>query len=84
MIADPTAAKHVSDAMAEIFRVLDESYQQVEITGSPQDIAAYKRVIGHILSPVFVEVLNPLYRQHPALKPSDWDTESEKNAPTQT
>jgi hypothetical protein len=83
MISDPIAAKHISDAMREIFHTLDESYQQVEQTGTPDDVAAYKRAIGRILTPVFVEVLNPLYREHPGLKPPDWDTESEKNSATQ-
>ena len=82
MISNSRAAGYVSDAMREIFRILDESYRQVEQTGSAEDVTAYKRAIGRILTPVFMEVLEPLYRRHPSLKRPNWDTESERGGPS--
>jgi hypothetical protein len=73
MISDPNTAKHISDLMRKIFYLLEESDRMVKETCSPEDIAAYQHAVGRILSPVFVEVLNPLYHQHPELKPPNWD-----------
>ena len=73
MISDQNTAEHISDLMLEIYRLLDESDRMVKKTCSADDIAAYQRAVGRILSPIFVEVLNPLYAEHPALKPANWD-----------
>lgn len=69
MIADTITAKHVSELMLDISARLDESVAMVNKTCSPEEDATYRRAVGRILGDILLEVLNPLYAKHPALKP---------------
>ena len=70
MIADTTTAKHVSELMLDISARLDESVAMVNKTCSPEEDAMYRRAVGRILGRILLEVLNPLYAEHPSLKPA--------------
>jgi hypothetical protein len=72
MISDPETAKQVSDLMIGIFDRLEESYRLVEQSCPADEASTFKQAIGRILSPIIIEVLNPLYGQHPHLKPATW------------
>jgi hypothetical protein len=67
------AAKQVSDSMSEILRQVQESMAAVQETCSHEEYVAYANAVGKVVAPVIFEVLEPLYSNHPALKPSGWD-----------
>jgi hypothetical protein len=69
MITNATTAKHVSDLMLEISGQLDESVATVKKTCPPDEFESYRRSVGRILGQVLLDVLNPLYVEHPTLKP---------------
>lgn len=70
MIRDARTAKEVSDLMIECSGRLDGSIATVRDRCSPEEFAAYRRAVGRILSEMLLEVLNPLYAEHPSLKPA--------------
>lgn len=78
MISDASTAKQVSDLMLDIFRRVDESLWAVKQACPPDEAAAYQKATGRIVSPIVMQVLEPLYRQHPALKPSNWDDDTDR------
>ena len=71
MIADTKMAKYVSELMLEISGRLDESVAKVNEACSPEEDLAYRRAVGRILGNILLHVLNPLYAEHPSLKPAE-------------
>jgi hypothetical protein len=67
MLANAKAAKHVSDAMFEILRQVQESMAAVQETCSQEEYVAYREAVGKVVAPVIFDVLEPLYSDHPAL-----------------
>lgn len=70
MIRDARIAKEVSDLMIEFSGRLDGSTAAVREQCSPEEFAAYRRAVGRIMGEMLLEVLNPLYAEHPSLKPA--------------
>ncbi len=68
MISDPAAARRISSLMLDVSRRLDDSIYDV-MASSPDNVEKYKRVIGALLRNIPLEVLNPLYKTHPDIKP---------------
>jgi hypothetical protein len=69
VIGNESAAKEVIDLMLDIGASLDHSLLEVQDRCSPDEFAAYRRVVGNVMGEILVTVLNPLCEQHPALKP---------------
>lgn len=67
MIRDARVAKEVSDLMIELSGRLDGSVRE---QCSPEEFAAYRRAVGRIMGEMLLGVLNPLYAEHPSLKPA--------------
>jgi len=72
MIKDPKVAKQISEVMLDIFARVDASLAEVKKTCSPEEIAAYRKATSHVVGPIVMDVLEPLYQAHPALKPHNW------------
>jgi hypothetical protein len=73
MISDPKTAGQVSKMMLEISSHIDESIALVRANCQEQEFQEYRRAAGRILGEILLEVLNPLYKQHDALKPPEFD-----------
>ncbi len=73
MITNPETAKKISALMLDTFNRLDESIVTVRENCTPEEAAAYEKAIGRVVGPIVMDVLEPLYQQHPALKPHNWD-----------
>jgi hypothetical protein len=69
MITNANTAKRISDLMLDISGQLDESVATVKRTCPPEEFESYRRTVGRILGQVLLNVLNPLYAEHPTLKP---------------
>ncbi len=76
MIDNPTTAKRISDAMMEMFRGLCESCEIVKETCTPEEHAAYLKSTSRLASSIVFDVMEPLYKRHPNLKPANWDDDS--------
>jgi hypothetical protein len=73
MIRDARVAKEISDLMIELSGRLDGSIATVRDQCSPEEFAAYRRAVGRIMGQMLLEVLNPLYAEHPSLKPAEME-----------
>jgi hypothetical protein len=69
MITNRDTAKYISDLMLDISERLDDSVAKVNKTCSPEEDSNYRRAVGKIMGRILLEVLNPLYAEHPSLKP---------------
>jgi hypothetical protein len=73
MISDQIISRQVSDLMLDVFQRIDESLALVRRTCPPEEAAAYQKATGRIVGPIVMDVLEPLYRQHPELSPPNWN-----------
>ncbi|MGC2530081.1 MAG: hypothetical protein WA639_20225 [Candidatus Acidiferrum sp.] len=71
MIADANTAKYVSDLLLDINGQLNESIERVQEASTPEEFANYRRRVGTLINSIFEEVLEPIYRKHPNLKPPE-------------
>lgn len=73
MIADKSLAEKISALMLEASGALNEAAQLVVSSGCGEDEKRSLFVaIGGAMGQIGTEVLNPLYRAHPDLKPVDF------------
>jgi hypothetical protein len=70
MIKNERVSREISELMLDIGRRLDASVATVELSCGESELRAYRRAVGKVLGEVLLEVLNPLYREHPGLKPA--------------
>jgi hypothetical protein len=73
LIANEKTAKQIVDLMFEIYRQMQESVDAVKETCAAEEHRLYNLAVGRVVSSIMVEVLDPLYRENAALKPTGWD-----------
>jgi hypothetical protein len=66
---DAAVAKEISDLMLDVTRRLDDSLTSVHDRLADDEFDHYRRAVGTVLGAILLEVLNPLYAEHPNLKP---------------
>jgi hypothetical protein len=69
MIKDKLIAGRISKLMLEFGGRLDDSIVTVRDGCSDAEFHAYRLAVGKVLAEMLLEVMNPLYREHPDLKP---------------
>ena len=69
MIKDRVIAESVSKLMLEFGGRLDASIVAAQDNCSEAEFHEYRLAVGKILGDMLLEVMNPLYQQHPDLKP---------------
>jgi hypothetical protein len=72
MIKNAEIARQISDLMIEIGGRLDRSVLVLQQQCSPEESRVYGRAIGQVLGDM-LDILNPLYEEHPSLKPSQME-----------
>lgn len=80
MISDADRARAVSTAAEAFLRELSLALEQVRATGSVDELERLKRAVGEVVGTLEVDLLWPLYKQHPSLEPEnlkDWETPNE-------
>lgn len=76
MISNADIAKQISELMLDVFRRLDESVTTVQEGCHPDEVVLFRKSVGKVIYPILFDLLEPLYSQHPSLKPPNWDIES--------
>jgi hypothetical protein len=71
MIKSETVAAEVSTLILEINEKLNDSICMVQDTCDEEDFKTYRQAIGRVLGEMLFQVVNPLYEDHPSLKP-EW------------
>jgi hypothetical protein len=64
-----TTAKAVSELMLSMGASLDASISAVQSSESDAEFRKYRDSVSKILTTMLLEIMNPLYAEHPGLKP---------------
>lgn len=71
VIADQRVAAVIAQLMLEYGAKLDESVAKVQSVCTEDELNEYKQVVGKIMGLMLTDVMNPIFKTHPALKPSE-------------
>jgi hypothetical protein len=71
MIKNKEVASRVSQLMLEFGAKLNESVALAKERCSDAEFKAYRTVVGRLMGEMLLEVMNPLYAEHPDLKPKE-------------
>jgi hypothetical protein len=74
-IKDGDVAADVEHALRSSFDILGESLRRVKQSCSEGEATVYSQKIGDIFYIIVFDLLEPLYEEHPQLKPADWDND---------
>mgnify|MGYP007070997521 CR=1 FL=1 len=69
MISNEQAAAAISALMLDITGRLDRSVADVFASCTEDESIEYRNAVGHVLGEILLEILNPLYHEHPRLRP---------------
>jgi hypothetical protein len=64
-------AREISALMLETTEKLDQSVRRMRTQLPASEFGTYGRAVGTILADIIMEVLDPLYAEHPDLKPPE-------------
>lgn len=73
MVENGEVAKHISNLMLDFSAQLDTSVALVRERCSQVELEAYRLAVGRIMGDMLLEVMNPLYKIHPNLRPPEFD-----------
>lgn len=68
---DRSTAKRVVGLMLEVGRKLDASVEYVAETEDEAYLSDYRKTVGKLMGSVLLDVLNPIFGEHPDLKPPE-------------
>ncbi len=71
MINDKDIAKEVNNLMLEYQSKLSESVAIVRDNCNEKEVYDYRKAVGNILGNMITQVMNPIYKEHPDLKPEN-------------
>lgn len=66
-------ARQISELMLDIGSRLDRSVELIRQNATSDEFMIYRRAVGAVMAEILLEVLNPLYDQHPSIKPPELD-----------
>jgi len=73
MIRNAELAADVSQTLRTTFDALGDSILRVNAGCDEAEASLYREKIADIFYIIVFGILEPLYEQHPQLKPPDWD-----------
>ncbi|EHR8834871.1 hypothetical protein WAC87_001747 [Shigella flexneri] len=71
MFKDKTVAADISALMLEIGAKLDNSVSLVQRSCDESELNIYQAAVGEIMGRMLIDIMNPIYKQHPELKPKE-------------
>lgn len=71
MIKNKDVAQKISLLMLEYGSRINESIAHVKEHCSEEEFKVYRKAAGIIMGEMLINVMNPLYREHPDLKPKE-------------
>lgn len=64
-------AEAINKLMLEYGAKLDDSVRLVMESCSQPEFESYRAAVGQIMGTMLLDVMNPIYREHPDLKPAE-------------
>lgn len=71
MVQSQALAKTLQQAMLNIANELDKTIIDNQEFFNEKELEEYKKAVGVIMMSIFDEVLSPLHKRHPEIKPKD-------------
>ena len=62
-------AEKIAALMVEMGAKLNQSTADVQSAATTEEFRAYRSVVARIMGEMLTEIMNPIYREHPDLKP---------------
>lgn len=62
-------AQQISTLMLDVTEKLNESIVLAASDGNPDEAEYFKKTVGRIMGDLFIEIMRPIYKEHPDLKP---------------
>jgi hypothetical protein len=69
VVQDEKVAAGISELMLDIAERLNVSLLVVMENCSSEEFVAYRTTVGELMGDILLKVLNPIYLEHPSLKP---------------
>lgn len=66
-------AQEISQEMNDILARLDETIRLVMDNCTEEEFNGFRAAVGRVMGAVVLDVLNPLYRMNPEVKPDGYD-----------
>ena len=73
VIEDHDRAKEISTALTAAFDSIGSSLVLAREACNESQLKEYNRHVGDLFYIITFKLLEPLYQQHPELRPEDWD-----------
>jgi len=70
---DASVAREINELMLKYGAELNSSVGLVKSHCTKEEFESYRGAVARILGYMFLDIMNPLYREHPELKPSDFE-----------
>ena len=74
MFENPETAKYVLQVFLNINDQMDDSIRAVEKRTSAEELKAFKLGVGHVMYEVFEQIVEPIFKRHPSLRPPEMET----------
>ena len=71
MIKDKDIAREINELMLEYSKKIDTTIAQVQSSCSNEEFEKYRKASGVVLGNILLEIMNPIYKEHPDLKPKE-------------
>jgi len=71
MIKDKDIACEINELMLEYSKKIDATIAQVQSSCSNEEFEKYRKASGVVLGNILLEIMNPIYKEHPDLKPKE-------------
>lgn len=69
MIKNEHIAKQISDIMLDVGYSLNRSVAIVMDNCPNDELIVYRKIAGKIMADILLDILNPIYSEHPGIKP---------------
>jgi hypothetical protein len=73
LFENPLTARYVLQVFLKINGQMDDSIRAVEKQTSPEELKAFKRGVGHVMCEVFEQIVEPICKRHPSLRPPEME-----------
>jgi hypothetical protein len=70
---DKEVAASVNSKLRDCYQILEDSILEVNKNCSDDEAKNYRQKVGTIFSTIVFDLMEPLYQEHPELKPEDWE-----------
>jgi hypothetical protein len=73
LISDKELAKEIASDLLEASNAIDRTVGAVRESASNDEFLAYREAASKVLAEMLFELLNPIYRDHPEIRPEGWE-----------